>query len=133
MAVRHAARSLCLEHRIWAERHRSAVGVDAAKTLVATRSENIQSFRHHTPILESQHCAQQSTITRTASANAFQIGLASRLGRPFNMSRSNIMSKSQRSNREAKKQSLLTPKQKKAAKQAKKHAGDVVPFIVKGS
>lgn len=43
------------------------------------------------------------------------------------------MSKSQRSNREAKKQSLLTPKQKKAAKQAKKHAGDVVPFIVKGS
>lgn len=44
------------------------------------------------------------------------------------------MSKSQRSNKEAKKRALLTPKQKKAAKQARKHgAGDVVPIIVKGS
>jgi hypothetical protein len=43
------------------------------------------------------------------------------------------MSKSQRSNKEVKKQALLTPKEKKAAKQAKKHAGDVVPFMVKGS
>lgn len=43
------------------------------------------------------------------------------------------MSKLQRTNREVKKQALLTPKEKKAAKQAKKHAGDVVPFVVKGS
>ncbi len=43
------------------------------------------------------------------------------------------MTKSQRSNREVKKQLLLTPKEKKAAKRAKKHAGDVVPFIVKNS
>jgi hypothetical protein len=43
------------------------------------------------------------------------------------------MSKSQRSNREAKKQAQLTPKEKKAAKRAKKHAGDSVPLIVKGS
>lgn len=43
------------------------------------------------------------------------------------------MSKSQRSNKEAKKQALLTPKEKKAAKRAKKHAGDVVPLIVKNS
>jgi hypothetical protein len=43
------------------------------------------------------------------------------------------MSKSPRTNREAKKQPLLTPKEKKAAKRAKKHAGDVVPLIVKGS
>jgi hypothetical protein len=43
------------------------------------------------------------------------------------------MSKSQRSNREAKKQALLTPKEKKASKRAKKHAGDVVPLIVKNS
>ena len=43
------------------------------------------------------------------------------------------MSKSQRTNREAKKQSLLTPKEKKAAKRAKKHSGDSVPLIVKGS
>jgi hypothetical protein len=43
------------------------------------------------------------------------------------------MSKSQRSNKEAKKRALLTPKQKKAAKQAKRHGGDVVPIIVKGS
>ena len=41
------------------------------------------------------------------------------------------MSKSQRTNREVKKQAVLTPKEKKAAKKAKKHAGDVVPIIVK--
>lgn len=43
------------------------------------------------------------------------------------------MSKSQRSNREAKKQAVLTPKEKKAVKQRKKHAGDPVPLIVRGS
>lgn len=40
------------------------------------------------------------------------------------------MSKSQHSNKEAKKHALLTPKEKKAAKQVKKHAGDVVPLNV---
>jgi len=39
------------------------------------------------------------------------------------------MSKSQKTNKEEKKRSLLTPKEKKAAKQAKKHAGDAVPFL----
>ncbi|MEN8130172.1 MAG: hypothetical protein ABFS45_08240 [Pseudomonadota bacterium] len=43
------------------------------------------------------------------------------------------MSKSQRTNRESKKQPLLTPKEKKAAKLAKKHAGDATSFIVKPS
>lgn len=43
------------------------------------------------------------------------------------------MGKSQKTNREAKKKALHTPKEKKAAKQAKKHAGDVVPLIVKNS
>jgi hypothetical protein len=43
------------------------------------------------------------------------------------------MSKLQRSSREAKKQPTLTPKEKKVAKRAKKHAGDHVPLIVKGS
>jgi len=43
------------------------------------------------------------------------------------------MSKSQQSNREGKKQPLLTPKEKKAAKRAKKNVGDAVPFIVKSS
>lgn len=43
------------------------------------------------------------------------------------------MSKSRQSNKEAKKQAVLTPKEKKVAKQVKKHAGDVVPMIVKGS
>jgi hypothetical protein len=43
------------------------------------------------------------------------------------------MSKLQRSNREAKKQPTLTPKEKKVAKRAKKHAGDYAPLIVKGS
>jgi hypothetical protein len=37
----------------------------------------------------------------------------------------------QRSNKEAKKQPLHTAKEKKAAKQAKKHAGDHTPMIVK--
>jgi hypothetical protein len=43
------------------------------------------------------------------------------------------MSKAQKSNKETKKQSLLSPKEKKAAKQAKKHAGDVVPMVVRSS
>ncbi|RCX31305.1 hypothetical protein [Thioalbus denitrificans] len=43
------------------------------------------------------------------------------------------MSRPQKSNREAKKQPLLTPKEKKAAKQAKKHAGESGAFIVKGA
>ena len=43
------------------------------------------------------------------------------------------MSKAQRSNRETRKQAILTPKEKKAAKQAKKHAGDFIPLMVKHS
>lgn len=43
------------------------------------------------------------------------------------------MPKSQRINREPKKQAQLTPKEKKAAKRAKKHAGDSVPLTVRGS
>jgi len=39
------------------------------------------------------------------------------------------MTKAVKSNREAKKQALLTPKEKKAAKQVKKHAGDVKPLL----
>jgi hypothetical protein len=39
------------------------------------------------------------------------------------------MSKPQRSNKEGKKQALLSPKEKKAAKRVKKHAGDPSPFI----
>jgi hypothetical protein len=40
------------------------------------------------------------------------------------------MSKSQRSNRETKKHAVLTPKEKKAAKKAKKHAGDASPVVI---
>ena len=43
------------------------------------------------------------------------------------------MSKPQKSNKETKKQPLLTPKEKRAAKHSKKHAGEGSPFIVKGS
>ena len=43
------------------------------------------------------------------------------------------MSKHEKSNREVKKQPLLSPKEKKAAKQAKKHATDHPPLIVKKS
>ena len=43
------------------------------------------------------------------------------------------MPKSRQSNKEAKKQAALTPKEKKAVKQVKKHAGDIVPMLVKGS
>jgi hypothetical protein len=39
------------------------------------------------------------------------------------------MPKSRKSNKEVKKQSLLTPKEKKAAKQVRKHLGDIVPLI----
>lgn len=39
------------------------------------------------------------------------------------------MPKSKKPNKEPKKRSVLTPKEKKAAKQAKKHADDVVPFL----
>jgi hypothetical protein len=43
------------------------------------------------------------------------------------------MAKVQKSNKETKKQPVLTPKEKKAAKQAKKHAGVATPMVVKGS
>jgi hypothetical protein len=43
------------------------------------------------------------------------------------------MSKPQKSNKETKKQALHSPKEKKAAKMAKKHAGDVVPLVVRTS
>lgn len=43
------------------------------------------------------------------------------------------MSKAQHSNKEAKKQPVLSPKEKKAAKHTKKHAGDAVPLIIKSS
>ncbi len=43
------------------------------------------------------------------------------------------MAKVQKSNKETKKQPVLTPKEKKAAKQAKKHAGGTTPMVVKGS
>jgi hypothetical protein len=43
------------------------------------------------------------------------------------------MSKTQQSNREAKKQPLLTPKEKKAVKRDKKRAGGHVPFIIRDS
>mgnify|MGYP003439964685 CR=1 FL=1 len=43
------------------------------------------------------------------------------------------MSKTPKSNKETKKQAALTPKEKKAAKQAKKHGGAVTPMAVKGS
>ena len=39
------------------------------------------------------------------------------------------MSKPRRGNREAKKQAVMTLKEKKAAKHAKKHISDVVPLI----
>ena len=40
------------------------------------------------------------------------------------------MSKSQKSNKEMKKQALLSPKEKKAAKLVRKHNGDAIPLIV---
>lgn len=39
------------------------------------------------------------------------------------------MPKVRKSNKEMKKPAVHTPKEKKAAKQAKKHASDVVPII----
>ena len=39
------------------------------------------------------------------------------------------MGKSRQSNTEAKKPPVMTPKERKAAKQKKKHAMDVVPLI----
>lgn len=39
------------------------------------------------------------------------------------------MTKARQSNKEQKKHALLTPKEKKVAKQIKKHASDVVPII----
>lgn len=41
------------------------------------------------------------------------------------------MGKVRQSTKEAKKQPVLTPKEKKAAKQAKKHASDIVPLITR--
>ena len=44
--------------------------------------------------------------------------------------RSSTMSKIKHGNKESKKQAVLTPKEKKAAKRARKHVGDAVPLIV---
>lgn len=41
------------------------------------------------------------------------------------------MSKARKSNKEAKKQPLLTQKEKKVAKQSRKHASDIVPLIAR--
>ena len=41
------------------------------------------------------------------------------------------MSKLRQNNKEAKKQPLMTPKEKKAAKHAKKHASDITPLILR--
>lgn len=41
------------------------------------------------------------------------------------------MGKERHNSKEAKKQALKTPKEKKAAKQAKKHASDIVPIITR--
>jgi hypothetical protein len=41
------------------------------------------------------------------------------------------MGKIRQGNKETKKQPLLSPKEKKVAKQVKKHAADVVPFLVR--
>jgi len=50
------------------------------------------------------------------------------------ISRSTIMGKQRESNKEAKKEPLHTAKEKKAAKQAKKHAGDIIqPLIPHGT
>lgn len=43
------------------------------------------------------------------------------------------MSKREKSNKESKKHAVLTPKEKKAVKLAKKHAGDHVPLVVKSN
>lgn len=43
------------------------------------------------------------------------------------------MSKIQRSNKETKKQSTLTAKEKKTAKREKKQAGGHTPLVIKGS
>ena len=39
------------------------------------------------------------------------------------------MGKARQSNKESRKPATLTPKEKKAAKHARKHARDVVPFL----
>ena len=44
------------------------------------------------------------------------------------LTRSRIMGKEKQSTKEVKKQPAMTPKEKKAAKQAKKHAPDVIPM-----
>lgn len=43
------------------------------------------------------------------------------------------MGKARQSNKEPRKQPLLNPKEKKAAKLARKHAGDQVPFLPRDS
>ena len=41
------------------------------------------------------------------------------------------MGKARQSNKEPKKQAIMTAKEKKAAKHAKKHASDIVPTIIR--
>jgi hypothetical protein len=39
------------------------------------------------------------------------------------------MGKARQSNKESKKPAAMTPKEKKAAKQARRHSGDIVPLV----
>ena len=71
-------------------------------------------------------------------SKGIQVGAIPRTGfhafhaRPFR-ARSNTMSKTQRTNKESKKKSLLTPKEKKAAKRDKKNPSGHTPFVIKDS
>jgi len=51
--------------------------------------------------------------------------------RPPVLTRRTIMGKIRQGNKETKKQALLTPKEKKTAKQAEKHASGAAPLIHK--
>lgn len=102
--------------------------------LNASRLENSYLLRQHAPKLSGKRSIPQSRTDRNDRTNPLLFCLPLCLGRLFSITRSvNTMPKTQRSNREPKKQSLLTPKEKKAAKRAKKHAGDVTPLIIKPS
>ena len=86
----------------------------------AASRNDIHRCERLTDPVQDDRCTGRQPVRSVNAAASF--GLAPPRG-------SMSMSKAQKGNKEAKKQPLLNAKEKKAAKQVKKHAGDVVPML----
>ena len=107
--------------RLGAGRFHPAGTVNAPALLITTKTDltGLWGYSEHASRLLVRVCIKRFKAAFTVAMHAqFGPGVT-------------IMSKSQRSNKEIQKKSVLTAKEKKAAKREKKKTGGHVPFIVK--